>query len=95
MWACLSLSDAALGEIVSPEEHPLAQLTFDFPQADLPQAVSRIEAFFLGQTPLTLKPGSMIRFVLLNPAELFIPGWPVARVAQRFVLTSEGTVEAE
>ena len=85
----------ALPDIVSPEEHPLAQLTFDFPQADLPQAASRIEAFFLQQTPLTLRPGSMIRFVLLNPAELFIPGWQVVRVAHRFVLTPEGTVKAE
>lgn len=92
----------ALADIVSPEEHPLTQLspgssakrieTFDFPQADLPQALSRLEAFFLEQTPLTLKPGSMIRFVLLNPAELFIPGWQAARVARRFVLTPEGTV---
>lgn len=78
----------ALADIVSPEEHPLAQITFDFAQADLPQAASRIEAFFLEQTPLTLKPGSMIRFVLLNPAELLIPGWPAARVARRLVLDS-------
>lgn len=82
----------ALADIVSPEEQPLAQLTFDFPQAELSQAVSRIETFFLEQPPLALRPGSMIRFVLLNPAELFIPGWRVVRVAHRFVLTPEGTV---
>jgi len=77
---------------VSPEEQPLAQLVFDFPQAELAQAVSRLEALFLAQTPLALRPGSMIRFVLLNPAELFIPGWQVIRVAHRFVLTPEGKV---
>jgi hypothetical protein len=74
---------------VSPEEQPLAQLTFDFAQGELAQAVSRMEAFFLGQTPLILRPGSMTRFVLLNPAELLIPGWKVVRVAHRFVLGSQ------
>ena len=80
---------AGPGRYREPRGAPPGPAHLRLPQAELAQAVSSVETFFLEQTPLALRPGSMIRFVLLNPAELFIPYWQAVRVAHRFVLGSD------
>ena len=71
----------ALLVITTPEAFPMRRLEFDFPFAQLDAAKERISDFLLAQTPMGLRKGSHIAFVVSNIAELALVNFPCERMA--------------
>lgn len=71
----------ALVVINTPEGQPMQRTEFSFPLDQLDSAKQRISDFLLAQTPMSLRRGSQIGFVVSNIAELALVSFPYERMA--------------
>jgi len=70
----------ALVVINAPEGQPMRRMEFNFTPDQLDSAKQRISDFLLSQTPISLRKGSQIGFVVSNIAEIALVGFAYERM---------------